>query len=43
LFLRTESYAERVTGSAENTWFFGTYDSTANLDDFSEAVDEVKT
>jgi hypothetical protein len=25
LFLRTESYAEMVTGSAENTRFFGTY------------------
>jgi hypothetical protein len=45
LFSRTESFAERVTGSAarvvqaevdvlrENTRFFGKYDSTANLDE----------
>jgi hypothetical protein len=45
LFSTTESFAERVTGSAarvvqaeidvlrENTRFFGKYDSTANLDE----------
>jgi hypothetical protein len=45
LFSRTESFAERVTGSAariiqaevdflrENTRFFGKYDSTANIDE----------
>ena len=45
LFSRTESFAERVAGSAaqvvqaevdvlrENTHFFGKYDSTVNIDD----------